>query len=498
MMDSRFPLNLPRTTPNEEIYANCIRGYLEEIRKLKTQIEDLRLANESYKVNLLQKENERQYISAKVKSLEDQISSNSQTKRKVSQLSNLSEQLQKENQELQRQLMSYQTENMQLKTRTEFLESKFNTSNIETLELTDQLQTAKREIKKLEDEQANNEARLNTAKRNLTNAEVQLSDLVAREKTLAKQVQVSEAKLMIAQDKATELSNINRQLQSRIEYLENTNKELERNYSEEIMKLKNKLLVAEKDLNSSKMTISELRVKEMECERSNERLVASERERSRLIESLNSVNTSINQSNSEFDKTMNNIKRQHQEDLYDISSQLRESETENIELKARLRQTEMEMNKLRLELAESRAQFTETLNVNHDTHKQYMNYMNEKLNSTQSLCKELAHQLSGSPTKMQLKERDSIINMLKDQLGAAESRVEKYKDAISKLTKSEKKATSLLEQTLKIASARQEEVETLKRILHSKSQYNFPDAEDERNRKFIESMKSQLNNLESI
>ena len=506
-MSERFPLNLPRTTQNEEVYANCIRSYLNEIKSLKYQLEQEAARNQDLKSSLTIQKQSSNDLTSRVtaleganKSLNQQVS---ELQKYASELQNVSNELVQANVENKR----LKSENTSLKQQIEDL---LQTTN-QNLENQRRIASKHNQLKeKVDDLQQAYEQTANQLKRaNQKLSEAQQNNELLQNKYSSKSSEIQKLKSSAQhnESKFSEMNSLVNVLRQRVKSLEDQNKAIAQQHSEEIQNLSKTIFAKEEELQEAQR----MSIKLEEQRQVNKEYAMKIQKMQEKCQNLTDALEHSHEQISSLQMQNDSEKTKMQQSLLTLQSKLRENEV-------KLVKTNSENQDLKQQLADARQEFNEALSLNHTTHQQQVRYLGEKLEKSQGLCKDLASQLGNSPTKGQynilkdrlkeLEKQNSLLREKCDVLSEENSELKrhcklledenrKYREegneyakrlrktenkaatmsAINqKFQSNERKASALLAQTLDLMDRKQKELQATKRelkALKANSEYSL-------------------------
>lgn len=506
-MNERFPLNLPRTSQNEEVYANCIRSYLAEIKTLKFQLDQETSRNDELKQTLLVQNQTKSDLSTRISSLE---SANRNLILQINDLQKQTLEFQQTTNELvkcEAMLKKYKLENCELKRHLDDLTQESNDSIESNKKLSQKNQELKSKCDELREACDKLESQVSRQNQKIVESQQNYDKITKKCDDKKEKMTQLKAAIANADDKVQELTHLNKQLKSRIDFLESEKEEDQISHSQEITNLSKSLFAKDEELKQVKKDLQKIDEQKSVIRELTDKLKQSQQRCQSLTdalkhsqEQLSSMQLSTYHEIEEIKKDVEQRENKHMKTIDKLTQKLRDTE-------GRLSFTENELEDAKQQLSDARSTFTETLSLRHNTHKQQLKYLGEKLEKSQGLCKELATQLGGSPTKTEynavldraniyqnriadleeknellMEENDNLrrknsvleaeLRQLREKTYDYSSRVEKaekklddLKLANKKYQVNEKRASDLLSQTLGLMEKKQKELQDTKREL---------------------------------
>ena len=505
-MSEKFPLSLPRTTQNEEVYANCIRSYLNEIKSLKYQLEQENSRNSELKQALSSQKQAKSDLSSRISALEG---ANRSLNYQVSELQKCSLELQT----VSNELMLAKTENKRIQMENSSLKKQVDdlirTSN-ENLEsqrkIAAKYSALKNETSELKNVYNQCNQQLQETNNKVLDMQQRYDNLESKNTERKMKLQKLKSDSVENESKKAELQALVDSLKRRIVTLENEKREMSEQHSKEVQTLSKSIFAKEEEINDISKSLVKLEEQKQITKEYQQRLSKMQGKCQDLTDALRHSQEQMSSSNAQNDVEKSKLTKA----ITSLQTKLRDMEM-------KLEQSESEVSELKQQLSDNRQQFTETLSINHSIHQQQVKYIGEKLEKSQGLCKDLATQLGNSPTKGQInamkdkiKEMEKSLTSLSSRNGLLveeneelkrhcfilEEENKKYREESVEMSRrirkcenkaasmnainqkyqtNEKKASDLLAQTLDLMERKQKELQSTKRelrALKSSAEYN--------------------------
>lgn len=505
-MSEKFPLSLPRTTQNEEVYANCIRSYLNEIKSLKYQLEQENSRNSELKQALSSQKQAKSDLSSRISALEG---ANRSLNYQVSELQKCSLELQT----VSNELMLAKTENKRIQMENSSLKKQVDdlirTSN-ENLEsqrkIAAKYSALKNETSELKNVYNQCNQQLQETNNKVLDMQQRYDNLESKNTERKMKLQKLKSDSVENESKKAELQALVDSLKRRIITLENEKREMSEQHSKEVQTLSKSIFAKEEEINDISKSLVKLEEQKQITKEYQQRLSKMQGKCQDLTDALRHSQEQMSSSNAQNDVEKSKLTKA----ITSLQTKLRDMEM-------KLEQSESEVSELKQQLSDNRQQFTETLSINHSIHQQQVKYIGEKLEKSQGLCKDLATQLGNSPTKGQInamkdkiKEMEKSLTSLSSRNGLLveeneelkrhcfilEEENKKYREESVEMSRrirkcenkaasmnainqkyqtNEKKASDLLAQTLDLMERKQKELQSTKRelrALKSSAEYN--------------------------
>ena len=225
-----------------------------------------------------------------------------------------------------------------------------------------------------------------------------------------------------SESKCNELNSLVNVLKQRVKSLEGQNKEMVQQHSEEVQSLSKTIFAKDEELNEAHKTSIKLEEQKQLNKDYAMKMQKLQDKCQDLTDALQHSQEQITNAQMQNDTEKNNL----QQTVFALQSKVRDYEV-------KLVRATSENQELKQQLAEARQNFTETLSLNQSTYQQQINYIGEKLEKSQGLCKDLASQLGSSPTKGQLNVLRDRVKDLEKQNSVLRDRCETITDENSEL-----------------------------------------------------------------
>ena len=390
---------------SSDIYSNYIKGYLQEIKSLKYQLEKEKNKNEElqklydtlgrYNEDLTQKNNflelNNNEINIEKKKKEDFIIT---LQKQISQIS-------REN----INITSLKQENIKIKNHNKELEILFNESSKKFQFLKEKYNNIKNQMKEM----------TNSYDTCLSNMSLLIKKNEELEIDYNKFIQKFNNKKNLNLKLKKQISNfelILNENNNKINSLEKFNKELILKHSKELENLETKIFQQSIEIEDYIKMKSQFEKQKNVIKITTEKLTSSQSENKKLNQEFQNTKEILLQNNSELQNILENNKFKYSQKIEELSNQLNENKQLSDSLSLKLNHTEEKLEKTKNLLNETRSQFSESFSLSQSSHQQQLSLITEKLEKSQKLCKELASQLGNSPTKQQLstlKEKNKFL-----------------------------------------------------------------------------------------
>ena len=270
-------------------------------------------------------------------------------------------------------------------------------------------------------------SQINNEHNKLTQSYVYIKDKAERRKMKNKEM---ETLLKKADSKQIELTEMVKSLTKKAEMLETSLSLKTSQYNHEINELSNQLFEKNIELSDCRSLITKYETKSIHSEEIGNKLEKTEKQCQSLVVELKKSKDIITQNKIDHSKSLREFSEKQKEYVKQLDEELQSSRSDYQNLKEQYRQLEEDYETTKAQLAENQTILEETIMTSSTTHQNQIHAMNSRLEKSQKLCKQLATQLGGSPTKQQLQVLTERIRDLESENNQLRSTIVSRKDEI--------------------------------------------------------------------